>query len=96
MLVNPEVQRKAQEELDRVVGRHRLPGDADMSDLPYIIAIVKETLRLYPNGPMGVPHRAIAEDVYNGFRVPKGSIVMSNIWSALCNISLNLEYNEEQ
>lgn len=49
----PEVQKKAQEELDRVVGRDRLPGFADRSRLPYIGYVVKESLRWKPVAPLG-------------------------------------------
>lgn len=56
MLVNSQAQRKAHEELDRVIGRHRLPGHVDIKHLPYIAAIVKETLRHFPNAPLAIPH----------------------------------------
>ncbi|EJT97963.1 cytochrome P450 [Dacryopinax primogenitus] len=75
-----EVQRKAQEELDRVVGRDRLPRFADRSNLPYINALVKEVHRWAPVIPLGIPHRLIKEDVYNGYRIPKDTIIILNIW----------------
>merc|ERR1711969_30456 len=56
MIVFPNVQREAQEELDRVVGQNRLPNFEDRENLPYINAIVKETLRWWPVTPMGFPH----------------------------------------
>ena len=49
----PEVQKKAQAELDEVVGRHRLPTFADYERLPYIRAIVKESLRWKTVDPLG-------------------------------------------
>ena len=57
MLNYPEVMRRAQEELDTVVGRGRIPSFADADNLPYIRAIVRETLRWHPVSPLGVwPH----------------------------------------
>ena len=53
MTLYPEVQRKAQEELDSVVGSDRLPTMEDRDALPYIDAVVKETFRWFPVVPMG-------------------------------------------
>ena len=55
MVLYPDVQRKAQEELDRVVGRDRLPSFDDLENLVYIREMVKETLRWHPVGPLGKP-----------------------------------------
>ncbi|KFY66563.1 hypothetical protein V496_01988 [Pseudogymnoascus sp. VKM F-4515 (FW-2607)] len=80
MSVFPEVQKKAEEELDRVIGSHRLPISADRDYLPYIMAVMKETHRWHPVGPMGVPHASTAEDTCRGYRIPKGSILFPNTW----------------
>ncbi len=53
MVLYPDVQRKAQAELDRVVGRDRLPNFNDRESLPYIEAVIKEALRWLPTAPMG-------------------------------------------
>ena len=53
MTLNPEVQKKAQEEIFRVVGEDRLPGFADRDNLPYVGALIKEVLRWNPVGPLG-------------------------------------------
>ncbi|PWY71805.1 putative cytochrome P450 [Aspergillus sclerotioniger CBS 115572] len=81
MALNPDVQTKAQEELDRVLGPYTLPCASDRPRLPYINAIVKESLRWCPVAPMGLPHLCTEEDEYEGYRIPKGAIVMQNIWS---------------
>lgn len=78
----PEVQEKAQEELDRVI-LNRLPVSADRKNLPYIEALVSETHRWHPVVPMALPHASIKEDVINGYRIPKGSLLLPNNWSAL-------------
>jgi len=57
MVLYPDVLRKAQEEVDRVVGRNRLPSFEDRERMPYLRAMVREVLRWWPPGPVGVPHR---------------------------------------
>ncbi|KAH9058060.1 cytochrome P450 [Lactarius vividus] len=80
MVTYPEVQKRAQAELDAVVGRSRTPTFADLQHLPFICAMVKETLRWRPVGPLGVPHCSAEDDWYNGMFIPKGTIVMANVW----------------
>jgi cytochrome P450 len=80
MSITPEVQRKAQEEIDRVVGSSRLPTFSDRENLPYVDAIVKEALRWHPIAPMGLPHMADQDDTYNGYFIPKGSLIIPSIW----------------
>jgi cytochrome P450 len=83
MIAHPDVQRRAQEQLDRVVGRFRPPTFADAPNLPYIQALIKETLRWRPVLPLSIPHSAIADDWYEGWFIPKGTICFPNVW--LCN-----------
>jgi cytochrome P450 len=60
MTLFPDVQRKAQEEIDRVLGPDQLPKVRDRTRLPYIDAVVKEVLRWHPVAPMGIPmHQAM-------------------------------------
>ncbi|KAK7427395.1 hypothetical protein QQZ08_006164 [Neonectria magnoliae] len=80
MTIFPEVQRKAQEEIDRVVGRDRLPTSADRQNLPYIEATVKEVFRWHPVAPMGLPHTSTEDDVCEGYFIPKGSMLFANVW----------------
>ncbi|KAH9478040.1 Cytochrome P450 monooxygenase 98 [Psilocybe cubensis] len=84
MLCFPEVQKKAQQEIDRVL-QGRLPEFSDEADLPYLSALVKETLRWEPSTPIGVPHYSSEDDVYNGYHIPKGSLVIGNAWAMLHN-----------
>ncbi|KAJ7781604.1 cytochrome P450 [Mycena metata] len=79
MTLNPAVQAKAQREIDAVVGGDRLPTFADRDDLPYVDALVKEVLRWHCVVPTGVPHRAMRDDVYDGYFIPKGALVLTNI-----------------
>ncbi|KAJ5900079.1 hypothetical protein N7495_004823 [Penicillium taxi] len=82
MTLFPEVQEKAQKEIDRVLGHAcRLPTLAHRTNLPYINAVVKETLRWHPVAPMGIPHLSVEDDKFDNYFIPKGSIVMANIWA---------------
>ncbi|OSD00712.1 cytochrome P450 [Trametes coccinea BRFM310] len=83
MALHPAVQAKAREELDRIVGAHRLPSFDDFGSIPYIDAIVKEILRWHPIVPILMPHKLCEDDVYEGYHLEKGSIVMVNIWAIL-------------
>ena len=82
MSLSPDAQKAAQTELDAVVGSQRLPEFADESSLPYVCALIRECLRWRPVLPLGLPHRAIEEDVYRGYRIPKGAMLLPNTWSA--------------
>ncbi|KLO17020.1 cytochrome P450 [Schizopora paradoxa] len=80
MTLYPEIQRRAQEELDRVIGTDRLPTFSDRNNLPYIDALVKEAIRWHPVAPLGLPHVPTEDAVVNGYTIPKGSIMLANIW----------------
>ena len=96
MALYPEMQKKAQTEIDAVVGQNRLPDFHDRPSLPYINAVVKELSRwnlVLPFGrpfvitstiiltsSEGVPHMSTFDDEYNGFYIPKGTIIIGNSW----------------
>ncbi|KAJ3965805.1 cytochrome P450 [Lentinula raphanica] len=90
----PHVQREAQEELDRVVGKDRLPDYDDLSKelLPYLCAVIYETFRWQPVAPLAFPHRLDADDAYKGYHIPKGSTVIPNV----CQKRWLLEISDEQ
>ncbi|RDX53565.1 cytochrome P450 [Lentinus brumalis] len=81
--LNPEVQRKAQAQLDAIVGPGRLPEHADRSNLPYITAIVKECLRWHPVLPFGVPHLTTQDIEYRGYFIPARTVLLANAWACL-------------
>ncbi|THH03671.1 hypothetical protein EW145_g6097 [Phellinidium pouzarii] len=72
--------RRAQEELDRVVGRDRLPSIEDKATLPYVNALCNECLRWQPVTPLGGPRMLMEDDVYNGYFLPKGAMIIYNVW----------------
>ncbi|KAI1030210.1 hypothetical protein LB504_010359 [Fusarium proliferatum] len=81
MVLHPEIMKKGQEELDRVVGSHRLPQWEDEKDLPYIRAMIKETLRWRPVNKFGMYHALTEDDWYDGYFIPKDSVVVLNWWA---------------
>jgi len=83
LVLYPEVQTRGQEELDRVIGRDRLPTFDDRLALPYIEGIVKESLRWNPVSPAGIPHVLDKDDEYNGYFIPAGTTVIPNQWAML-------------
>lgn len=76
MSLFPDVQRKAQEELGRIVGPDRLPEFSDLDDLPYIQAVSLEAMRWMVVLPFAIFHRVICDDEYNGYFIPKGTTVI--------------------
>ncbi|KAJ7672235.1 cytochrome P450 [Mycena polygramma] len=83
MVLNPDVQRKAWEELDRVVPKDRLPRFADRDQLPYINCIAWECLRWQPPVNIALGHYLTETDEYGGYRIPKGTTCLANIWAML-------------
>ncbi|KAJ5090659.1 hypothetical protein N7532_009343 [Penicillium argentinense] len=80
MMNFPGVQRKAQAELDRVIGEDRFPSVADRPNLPYIDGVLKETMRWHTVAVM-TPRKSDEDEVINGYLVPRGAILMANIWA---------------
>lgn len=81
ILRNPRIQRKLQEEIDSVVGRDRVVSEADVSAMPYLMCVVKETFRLHPAGPFAIPRESMADTTLDGYHVPKGTRLLINIFS---------------
>lgn len=75
----PEIQEKAQAEIDVVIGTERLPNLQDQDQLPYIEALIKECHRFNPIVPL-IPHSNETDDIYRGFKIPKGAWIMANSW----------------
>ncbi|GAV78222.1 p450 domain-containing protein [Cephalotus follicularis] len=80
LLNNPETLKHAQDEIDIHVGRERWVEEYDFKKLGYLRAIVKETLRLYPGGPLSAPREAMEDCYVAGYHVPKGTRLITNIW----------------
>ncbi|KAG8217948.1 cytochrome P450 [Butyriboletus roseoflavus] len=82
MTLYPRVMKKAQQELDSVVGTGRLPTFTDRPSLPYMEALFTELFRWHTPGPISL-RRTRANDEYNGYLIPEGSYVVVNIWAML-------------
>ncbi|KAF8621647.1 hypothetical protein AX15_007665 [Amanita polypyramis BW_CC] len=83
LLKYPEVLRKAQDEIDSVIPYGELPSFDDQEQLPFVTATCTEALRWRDATPIGIPHVLIQDDVYRGYRLPKGTIVIANSWTML-------------
>ncbi|KAH7886701.1 CyP450 monooxygenase [Phlebopus sp. FC_14] len=81
MAMHPEIQERAQAEIDEVLRRERLPNFDDRDSLPYVEAVLRELYRSFPVIPIGAPHVITEDDVYNGLFIPKKTLVMANVWA---------------
>ncbi|KZT58511.1 cytochrome P450 [Calocera cornea HHB12733] len=81
MVMFPDVQEKAQRELDAIIGRGRPPTMEDRAHLPYCSAVVLETLRWRPVIPAGIPHVFVRDEEFMGYLIPKGSVTLANLWA---------------
>ncbi|XP_042489263.1 xanthotoxin 5-hydroxylase CYP82C4-like [Macadamia integrifolia] len=79
LLNHPHELKRAQNELDVHVGKQRHVEESDIKNLLYLQAIVKETLRLYPPGPV-LPRQAMEDCQLGGYHVPKGTRLLVNVW----------------
>lgn len=80
ILKHPKVLQKAQSELDYCVGYNRLVDESDLSKLTYLHCVIKETMRLYPAGPL-LPHESSKECTVGGYRIPRGTLLLVNVWA---------------
>ncbi|KAK7037676.1 hypothetical protein VNI00_010901 [Paramarasmius palmivorus] len=80
MATHPEKQRVAQEIDNLLRGGDRMPLMSDMSKLPYVNALIKETIRWHPILPLSLARRSAEDDEYHGCLVPKDTTVIPNLW----------------
>ncbi|RCV19239.1 hypothetical protein SETIT_3G368400v2 [Setaria italica] len=81
LLTNPEAMQKVRAELDANVGTARLVEESDMTNLPYLQCVVKETLRLCPVAPVIPAHEAMEDCTVGGFAVRRGTMILVNAWA---------------
>ncbi|KAJ4974449.1 hypothetical protein NE237_007623 [Protea cynaroides] len=81
LLRKPEIFKKASEELDRVIGKQRWVEEKDIQNLPYIEAIVKETMRMHPVAPLLVPRIAREDCELAGYDIREGTRVLVSTWT---------------
>ncbi|XP_024922629.3 cytochrome P450 76A2-like [Ziziphus jujuba] len=78
LLCNPESMNKAKAELAQVVRPDRKVEESDIENLPYLQAVVKETLRLHPTIPFLIPRKAMRDTNFMGYFIPKNTQVFVN------------------
>ncbi|NXH20004.1 CP2DH protein, partial [Bucco capensis] len=83
MLLHPDIQRKVQAEIDRVIGRDRPPTMMDQGNMPYTNAVIHEVQRCGDIVPAGVPHMTYRDTELQGFFIPKGTTIITNLTSVL-------------
>ncbi|GJJ15124.1 hypothetical protein Clacol_009399 [Clathrus columnatus] len=79
MTLWPSAQKKARQEVDKIIGA-RKPLFTDQASMPYISALIKEVLRWAPPAPMGLPHCVTQDEIYSDYFIPKDTIIFANIW----------------
>ncbi|KAI3916054.1 hypothetical protein MKW98_004495 [Papaver atlanticum] len=81
LLNHPDVLEKVMVEINLHAGNHRLLDENDLPKLPYLHSVINETMRLYPVAPLSVPHVSSEECTVGGYGVPRGTILLTNIWA---------------
>ncbi|GAB6030774.1 hypothetical protein CHUAL_007622 [Chamberlinius hualienensis] len=81
MTLNPEIQQKVQNEIDRVIGRERQPSYNDRLNMPYTEAIILEVHRIVSLIPLSLPHRNVKEVTMRGYVIPKNTMIFPNLWA---------------
>ncbi|KAF2294028.1 hypothetical protein GH714_006798 [Hevea brasiliensis] len=81
LLRKPEAMRKVKEELNEVVGVNRNVEEIDIEKLPYLQAVLKETLRLHPPIPLLIPRNTMHDTDFMGYHIPKDTQVLVNVWA---------------
>ena len=74
----PNIVKKVRDEIDSQIGQEKLIEESDVSKLQYLQCIISETLRLYPLGPLPVPHMSSIDCIIGGYDVPRGTMLLVN------------------
>ncbi|KAI4886234.1 hypothetical protein NFI96_023518 [Prochilodus magdalenae] len=77
----PDIQKRLQEEVEKVVDRNHLPTIEDQSRLPYVMAFIYEVMRFTTFIPVTIPHSTTNDTSINGYPIPKGTVIFINQWS---------------
>jgi 26-hydroxylase len=81
LLRHPNVMKRLQEEIEWIVGKHRKLNETDLASMKYLHCVVKETLRLYPGAPLGLPHESVEAVTVGGYYLPKETMLIFNLWA---------------
>ncbi|KAI0670980.1 cytochrome P450 [Trametes maxima] len=91
LALHPDAQKKAQAELDSVIGGSRLPDFDDRNSLVYVNALVTEVLRWHTIGPFAIPHRTVKDEEFRGYLIPAGTLVVANVWQSTASDAVDRE-----
>ncbi|XP_069346730.1 cytochrome P450 2D6-like isoform X3 [Eulemur rufifrons] len=83
MILHPDVQRRVQQEIDEVIGKVRRPEIGDQAHMPFTTAVIHEVQRFADIVPLGVPHMTSRDIEVQGFLIPKGTTLFTNLSSVL-------------
>nr|XP_040128500.1 cytochrome P450 2C26-like isoform X5 [Ictidomys tridecemlineatus] len=83
LLKHPEVTAKVQEEIDRVIGRHRSPCMQDKNSMPYTEAVLHEIQRYIDLVPINMPHAVTCDIKFRNYLIPKGTTIITSLTSVL-------------
>ncbi|XP_006096650.1 cytochrome P450 2U1 [Myotis lucifugus] len=81
MSLNPDIQEKVHEEIERVIGADRVPSFTDKAQMPYTEATIMEVQRLTMVVPLSIPHMTSEKTVLQGYTIPKGTVIVPNLWA---------------
>jgi flavonoid 3'-monooxygenase len=81
LIRHKDVLTQAQRELDDIVGQDRLVTESDLPHLTFLTAVIKETFRLHPSTPLSLPRVATEDCEVEGYRIPKGTTLLVNVWA---------------
>lgn len=81
LMKNPQSLKKVQAEIRQLAAKKDVIDEQDIEKLPYLRAVVKETLRLYPPAPLSIPRETIDKSIINGYAIEVGTMVYINVWS---------------
>ncbi|KAH9621665.1 hypothetical protein KSS87_013988 [Heliosperma pusillum] len=80
LLNNKEAMKKVQTEIDKIVGKARRVNESDIKDMIYLEAVLKETFRLYPPGPLSFPRESVEDCTVNNYHIPGGTQLFVNLY----------------
>nr|GEW79124.1 geraniol 8-hydroxylase-like [Tanacetum cinerariifolium] len=81
LLLNPEIFSRVREEVSTIVGKDGIIQEAKLLDLPYLHAVIKETMRLHLSVPLLVPHKTESDVKFGKYNVPKNTQILVNAWA---------------
>ncbi|KDQ61306.1 hypothetical protein JAAARDRAFT_152482 [Jaapia argillacea MUCL 33604] len=94
MALHPDIQKRAQLEIDSIVGLENVPSVSDTGRLPYVNAVIKEVMRWHPVLPLSIARRSAKDDIYEGYSIPEGTILIPNVWAVA--LEPNIKYPSDQ